>query len=116
MYMNASMREEGRFGKSKSGAGGVKSGALTAWRAMHYIQLKDMQLAESAGASTQINKLTLLHGWHRHSFEFVTRLNNENEWWIGKLRGKEGQFPGMLAPLKRLQTGAHKLIHVQETT
>jgi amphiphysin len=29
--------------------------------------------------------------------EIVTRTNNENEWWIGKLRGKEGQFPGVLA-------------------
>ncbi|PMD23704.1 BAR-domain-containing protein [Hyaloscypha hepaticicola] len=26
--------------------------------------------------------------------EIVTRTNNENEWWIGKLKGKEGQFPG----------------------
>jgi amphiphysin len=26
--------------------------------------------------------------------EIVTRTNNENEWWIGKLRGKQGQFPG----------------------
>ena len=29
--------------------------------------------------------------------EIVTRTNNENEWWIGKIKGKEGQFPGMLA-------------------
>jgi amphiphysin len=29
--------------------------------------------------------------------EIVTRTNNENEWWIGKLKGKEGQFPGVLA-------------------
>ena len=26
--------------------------------------------------------------------EIVTRTNNENEWWIGKVHGKEGQFPG----------------------
>jgi amphiphysin len=26
--------------------------------------------------------------------EIVTRTNNENEWWIGKLNGKQGQFPG----------------------
>jgi amphiphysin len=26
--------------------------------------------------------------------EIVTRSENVNEWWIGKLRGKEGQFPG----------------------
>jgi amphiphysin len=31
--------------------------------------------------------------------EIVTRTNNENEWWIGKLKGKEGQFPGVLALL-----------------
>jgi amphiphysin len=27
--------------------------------------------------------------------EIVTRTSNENEWWIGKLKGKEGQFPGL---------------------
>ena len=26
--------------------------------------------------------------------EIVTRSDNVNEWWIGKLRGKQGQFPG----------------------
>lgn len=26
--------------------------------------------------------------------EIVTRTNNANEWWIGKLHGKQGQFPG----------------------
>lgn len=26
--------------------------------------------------------------------EIVTRTQNENEWWTGKLRGKKGQFPG----------------------
>ncbi|PQE21068.1 bar domain-containing protein [Rutstroemia sp. NJR-2017a WRK4] len=26
--------------------------------------------------------------------EIVTRTANENEWWIGKLNGKQGQFPG----------------------
>ena len=26
--------------------------------------------------------------------EIVTRTNNENEWWIGKVNGKQGQFPG----------------------
>merc|ERR1712144_113284 len=26
--------------------------------------------------------------------EIVTRTNNENEWWIGKVKGKQGQFPG----------------------
>jgi amphiphysin len=26
--------------------------------------------------------------------EIVSRTQNENEWWIGKLNGKQGQFPG----------------------
>lgn len=26
--------------------------------------------------------------------EIVTRTQNDNEWWIGKLHGKSGQFPG----------------------
>jgi amphiphysin len=26
--------------------------------------------------------------------EIVTRTNNENEWWVGRLHGQEGQFPG----------------------
>jgi amphiphysin len=26
--------------------------------------------------------------------EIVTRTANENEWWIGKISGKQGQFPG----------------------
>lgn len=26
--------------------------------------------------------------------EIVTKTNNENEWWIGKVKGKQGQFPG----------------------
>jgi amphiphysin len=26
--------------------------------------------------------------------EIVTRTNNENEWWVGKIKGKKGQFPG----------------------
>jgi amphiphysin len=27
--------------------------------------------------------------------EIVTRTNNDNEWWIGKVNGRQGQFPGM---------------------
>jgi amphiphysin len=27
--------------------------------------------------------------------EIVSRTQNDNEWWIGKVRGKQGQFPGM---------------------
>jgi amphiphysin len=26
--------------------------------------------------------------------EIVTRTQNENEWWVGKVNGKQGQFPG----------------------
>jgi amphiphysin len=29
--------------------------------------------------------------------EIVSRTNNVNEWWVGKLNGKEGQFPGALS-------------------
>lgn len=29
------------------------------------------------------------------AIEIVSRTQNENEWWIGKVRGKQGQFPGM---------------------
>ncbi|CCD44206.1 similar to reduced viability upon starvation protein [Botrytis cinerea T4] len=28
------------------------------------------------------------------TIEIVTRTSNENEWWIGKIHGKQGQFPG----------------------
>ena len=31
--------------------------------------------------------------------EIVSRTQNDNEWWIGKLQGKQGQFPGMFCPL-----------------
>jgi amphiphysin len=26
--------------------------------------------------------------------EIVTRTDNSNEWWVGKLNGRQGQFPG----------------------
>jgi amphiphysin len=26
--------------------------------------------------------------------EIVRRTNNENEWWIGKINGRQGQYPG----------------------
>ena len=28
--------------------------------------------------------------------EIITRTQNENEWWTGRLEKKEGQFPGKL--------------------
>ena len=31
--------------------------------------------------------------------EIVSRTQNDNEWWIGKVRGKQGQFPGMYSHL-----------------
>lgn len=33
--------------------------------------------------------------------EIVQRTNNENEWWSGKLNGREGQFPGKPEPITR---------------
>jgi amphiphysin len=27
--------------------------------------------------------------------EIIQRTQNENEWWTGKVNGKQGQFPGM---------------------
>lgn len=30
--------------------------------------------------------------------EIVTRTQNENEWWVGKLNGRQGQFPGKHFP------------------
>ncbi|KAK2625775.1 hypothetical protein QTJ16_005087 [Diplocarpon rosae] len=33
--------------------------------------------------------------------EIVTRTNNENEWWIGKVKGKQGQFPGQFSSCTR---------------
>jgi amphiphysin len=31
--------------------------------------------------------------------EIVQRTANENEWWIGKVDGKQGQFPGEFCAL-----------------
>src|SRR5690242_18151275 len=31
------------------------------------------------------------------SIEIITRTQNDNEWWTGKVRGKQGQFPGALS-------------------
>lgn len=39
--------------------------------------------------------------------EIVTRGATENEWWVGKINGKQGQFPGMLllkTPMKDMKT------------
>jgi len=26
--------------------------------------------------------------------EIVTKTDNNNEWWVGKINGRQGQFPG----------------------
>lgn len=33
------------------------------------------------------------------AIEIITRTQNENEWWTGRVRGKQGQFPGELLVL-----------------
>ncbi|CAE7034205.1 hypothetical protein PTNB73_10495 [Pyrenophora teres f. teres] len=33
--------------------------------------------------------------------EIVSRTQNDNEWWIGKVRGKQGQFPGNYVKLNQ---------------
>lgn len=33
--------------------------------------------------------------------EIVSRTQNDNEWWIGKVRGKQGQFPGNYVKLSQ---------------
>jgi amphiphysin len=31
--------------------------------------------------------------------EIISRTQNENEWWTGRVHGRQGQFPGMLFSL-----------------
>ena len=38
------------------------------------------------------------------TIEIVTRTSNENEWWVGKIKGKQGQFPGEPISFWRLRT------------
>jgi hypothetical protein len=50
--------------------------------------------------------------------KILARTNNENGWWIGKLEGKEGQFPGKqslkrLKPALQLNTRSRKLCEVK---
>jgi hypothetical protein len=42
--------------------------------------------------------------------EIVHRTSNENEWWTGKLNGREGQFPGKNSLL--MPSGLHDLTRV----
>lgn len=42
--------------------------------------------------------------------EIVTRTNNENEWWVGKIKGRQGQFPGTFF-LRRLSTAVEQENH-----
>jgi amphiphysin len=37
--------------------------------------------------------------------EIVSRTQNDNEWWIGKVRGKQGQFPGTHGMKNAVQHG-----------
>lgn len=36
--------------------------------------------------------------------EIVQRTANDNEWWVGKIHGRQGQFPGMFAPFMVLSS------------
>jgi amphiphysin len=58
-----------------------------------------------AGAATGAEKVTALYDYSAQAegdlsfragdiIEIITRTQNENEWWTGKLNGKQGQFPG----------------------
>ena len=38
--------------------------------------------------------------------EIVTRTQNENEWWVGKVNGRQGQFPGK-SPVSRRYNEQH---------
>ncbi|KAH0600977.1 hypothetical protein MHUMG1_01978 [Metarhizium humberi] len=46
--------------------------------------------------------------------EIVSRTQNENEWWTGRLNGKEGQFPGKLSCNIILLLFAHLLTSTVE--
>ena len=41
--------------------------------------------------------------------EIVSRTQNENEWWIGKVNGKQGQFPGKLHSRAAQSLSMHSL-------
>ncbi|KAK1749950.1 BAR domain-containing protein [Echria macrotheca] len=58
-----------------------------------------------AGQPTAVETVTALYDYAAQAegdlsfrtgdvIEIVTRTNNDNEWWVGKLHGKQGQFPG----------------------
>lgn len=40
--------------------------------------------------------------------EIVTRTQNDQEWWIGKIRGKQGQFPGMCIRSRERDMKGHR--------
>lgn len=40
--------------------------------------------------------------------EIVSRTQNENEWWIGKLQGRQGQFPGKCKNPRRRELVEHR--------
>jgi amphiphysin len=45
--------------------------------------------------------------------EIVRRTSNENEWWTGKVDGRQGQFPGTMIPLRYLAHRRRKLRSVK---
>lgn len=42
--------------------------------------------------------------------EIVTRTSNENEWWVGKVKGREGQFPGTFVFFGRLSSARYMVM------
>ncbi|KKZ64497.1 hypothetical protein EMCG_01376 [[Emmonsia] crescens] len=61
-----------------------------------------------AGSSPAVETVTALYDYEAQAYgdlsftageviEIIERTNNDNEWWTGRVNGKTGQFPGMLA-------------------
>lgn len=50
------------------------------------------------------------------TIEIITRTQNENEWWTGKVRGKQGQFPGMVfsTPTQHVTTNSRRKLREVE--
>lgn len=48
--------------------------------------------------------------------EIVQRTQNDNEWWTGKLNGKQGQFPGKPSPAIMTNTGAGESLQGTDKT
>ena len=50
------------------------------------------------------------------TIEIITRTQNENEWWTGKVRGKQGQFPGTFQKIIVVVGRVGRTDSVQATT